>query len=106
MMPDREKVKKGVWQCWLPSTEEEYETQCHDCPYYEPGITLEECMTALRTDVLAMLKEKEAVEPYQHDAVWLCGNCDKEVVGWDDDIDGKEYRYPFCRQCGRAVKWE
>ena len=52
------------------------------------------------------LKEQEAVEPYQHDAVWLCGNCEKEVVGWDDDIDGKEYRYPFCRQCGQAVKWE
>ena len=57
---DREKVKKGVWQCWLPSTEEEYATQCHDCPYYEPGITLDECMTALRTDVLALLKEQEA----------------------------------------------
>lgn len=57
-------------------------------------------------DALALLKEQEAVEPYQHDAVWLCGNCEKEVVGWDDDIDGKEYRYPFCRQCGRKVKWE
>ena len=53
-----------------------------------------------------LLKEHEAVEPYQHDAVWLCGNCEKEVVGWDDDIDGKEYRYPFCRQCGKKVKWE
>ena len=55
---------------------------------------------------ITMLKEQEAVEPYQHDAVWLCGNCEKEVVGWDDDIDGKEYRYPFCRQCGKPVKWE
>lgn len=51
------------------------------------------------------MKEQEAVEPYQHDAVWLCGNCEKEVVGWHDDIDGKEYRYPFCRQCGKGVKW-
>ena len=57
-------------------------------------------------DAIALLKEQEAIEPYQHDAVWLCGNCEKEVVGWDDDIDGKEYRYPFCRQCGQAVKWE
>ena len=57
-------------------------------------------------DALNLLKEQEAVEPYQHDAVWLCGNCEKEVVGWDDDIDGKENRYPFCRQCGKAVKWE
>ena len=54
----------------------------------------------------ALVNKQEAVEPYQHDAVWLCGNCEKEVVGWDDDIDGKEYRYPFCRQCGKSVKWE
>lgn len=60
----------------------------------------------LLKDVRELLKEQEAVVPYQHDAVWLCGNCEKEVVGWDDDIDGKEYRYPFCRQCGQAVKWE
>ena len=55
-------------------------------------------------EAIAMLKKQEAVAPYQHDAVWLCGNCEKEVVGWDDDFDGKEYRYPFCRQCGKAVK--
>jgi hypothetical protein len=61
-MPDREKVKKGIWQCWLPMSSEEYETQCHDCPYYQPGITLEECMTELRTDALAILREQEAVE--------------------------------------------
>lgn len=63
-------------------------------------------MMELLKDVRELLKEQEAVEPYQHDAVWLCGNCEKEVVGWDDDIDGKEYRYPFCRKCGRSVKWE
>ena len=55
---------------------------------------------------IALLKEQEAVEPYQRDAVWLCGNCEKEVVGWDDDIEGEEYRYPFCRQCGKPVLWE
>ena len=56
-------------------------------------------------DALALLKEQETVEPYQHDAVWLCGNCTKEVVGWTDDITGEDIRYPFCRQCGRSVKW-
>ena len=53
-----------------------------------------------------LLKEQEAVEPFQHDAVYLCGNCDKEVVGWTDDITGEDIRYQFCRQCGRSVKWE
>lgn len=37
-----------------------------------------------------LLKDQEAVEPCQHYAVWLCGNCGQEIVGWDDDIDGKE----------------
>ena len=58
-MADIEKVIKGIWQCWLPSDEEEYETQCHDCPYYKDGITLKECMTELRTDAIALLKEQE-----------------------------------------------
>ena len=71
-----------------------------NCPYWGK----EPC--GINADILALLKDHEAVVPYQHDAVWLCGNCEKEVVGWDDDIDGKEYRYPFCRQCGQAVKWD
>jgi len=57
-------------------------------------------------DILELMKEQEAVEPYQHDAVWICGNCDKEEVGWDDPITGEEIRYPFCRECGRSVKWD
>lgn len=67
----------------------------------------EKAKNFLRTidETIILLKEQEAIEPYQHDAVWVCGNCEKEVVGWDDDIDGKEYRFPFCRQCGQAVKW-
>ena len=96
-MADMEKVKKGIWQCWLPSTEEEYATQCHDCPYYEPGITLEECMTALRTDALALLKEQEAVKPFSDDdgAYW-CGSCHEDLV----------WHQKFCSNCGRPVLWE
>ena len=84
MMPDREKVKKGIWQCWLPMSSEEYETQCHDCPYYQPGITLEECMTELRTDALELLKEQEAKPlrckecSYHRDDGW-CNEHGKEV---------------------------
>ena len=49
---------------------------------------------------------QEAIAPYQHDAVWMCGNCDKEGVGWTDDFTGDDIRYPYCRQCGKAVKWK
>ena len=57
-------------------------------------------------DALTMWKDFQPVEPWQKDAVWLCGNCEKEVVGWDDDVTSEEYRYPYCRQCGRPVKWK
>ena len=69
-MTEIEKVIKGVWQCWLPSDEEEYETQCHDCPYYERGITLKECMTALRKDTIELLKEQPQIVPC-YDCVWF-----------------------------------
>ena len=97
---DREKVIKGLEVCTKPGTRGCF-YDMKECPYDENG-----CRMALMRDALALLKEQEAVEPYQHDAVWLCGNCEKEVVGWDDDIDGKENRYPYCRQCGKSVKWE
>ena len=84
-MLDREKIIKGIEECNLNGG------LIGNCPY---------------KGILTLLKEQEAVEPYQRDAVWLCGNCEKEVVGWDDDIEGEEYRYPFCRQCGKPVLWE
>ena len=91
-MTDREKIIKGLEETisYLRTRTSEVSERC----------------IQYQREAIALLKEQEAVEPYQHDAVWLCGNCEKEVVGWDDDIDGKEYRYPFCRQCGKAVKWD
>lgn len=109
-MPDREKVKKGVWQCWLPSTEEEYATQCHDCPYYEPGITLEECMTALRTDALELLKEQETElicnllggQPYEV----YCRECRTIlcILGKGETMNDAKSIFNYCPHCGRSVK--
>lgn len=129
---DREKVISGFQRCRLMN---KMNCDKCPYDYNGRGNGKSECTAELATDALALLKEQErtinglqnaygylqkqffeaqdkllkeqeAVVPYQHDAVWLCGNCEKEVVGWNDDIDGKEYRYPFCRQCGQAVKWE
>lgn len=98
-MPDREKVIRAIDGCINIGD------YCNDCDYDGCVFHHGSCEKDLLANALELLKEQGAVEPYQHDAVWLCGNCEKEVVGWDDDIDGKEYRYPFCRQCGKAVKW-
>ena len=61
--------------------------------------------------VLSLLKEQEAVEPsFKQDEkgifVWCCGSCGAYMYHIYDGIDkAKEYAR-FCRQCGRAVKWE
>lgn len=118
---DREKVIKGFTVCsehGLLNGEDchghyEYTDNLADiikandyskqCPYNgcKTG-----CVKTLARDVLSLLKEQEAVVPYKHDAVWLCGNCENEKIGWDDPITCDEIRYPFCRKCGRPVKWK
>ena len=62
-------------------------------------------------DMLELLKDQEAVEPYMdydgHD-VWRCGNCGATIFHIEHshaDEDWKSYA-KFCRQCGRRVKWE
>jgi hypothetical protein len=105
-MAELEKVIKWLEYDYLPRVgayRKDCKQGCDACMPMHDGDDY--CDIDMLCKILALLKEQEAVAPYQHDAVWLCGNCEKEVVGWDDDIDGKEYRYPFCRQCGQAVKW-
>jgi len=57
-----------------------------------------------------LLKEQEAVEPtFKQDKdgiyVWACGSCGAYMYHIYEGIDkAKEYA-KFCRQCGKAVKW-
>ena len=50
-------------------------------------------------DAIAMLKEQEAVPVIQreiaHMLFWCCGSCGVAITDGDK----------FCRNCGRAVKW-
>ena len=55
-MTDRESAIKGIEQCMMSARDPERETQCHDCPYYNPECTVEECVEDLRRDALALLK--------------------------------------------------
>ena len=62
-------------------------------------------------DIIAMLKEQEAVAPYMdydgHD-VWRCGKCGATIFHIyrnESDEDWKNYA-KFCRRCGKKVKWE
>ena len=92
---NREKVVKGLEVCFDSSKE------CNGCPY----ITTPYCKTTLRNDVIALLKEQEAVEPIKpidkdDDYTFMCSNCKGEL------FCGDVLRDNFCPTCGRSVKWE
>lgn len=92
-MPDREKVIKGLELCEFGSDRQCYEDEC---PYYQ-----KECTEGLLADILTMMKAQEPVEPHiktsKSGTSWWysCGNCNRAI-----DPNDK-----YCRNCGRAVKW-
>ena len=94
-MIDREKVIKGLEFCKASDG-----THCPSCPYFDG-----ECTSELCSDVLALLKEQDAVKPKkENDGVqepwttwwFVCGNC-KEQLNLNDK---------YCRHCGRVVDWD
>lgn len=98
-MIDRKKVIKGLMVC-INRIPGKY--SCNECPYEIDG---EYCEINMAKDALALLREREAVEPQKEDdgnpkpctAWWyVCGGCGREI----------EYRDRFCRWCGREAKWK
>ncbi len=88
-MPDRKKVITAIERCsrWT-------EDDCNGCPY--DG----ECMKrpyALESDVLALLREQEAVKPIEKSGFYYCGACRYALM-----TNHKKY----CSDCGKAVKWD
>ena len=83
---DREKVIYDIERCicHVPDA-------CRDCSHYGHGEVIG-CMEELLTDVLALLKEREAV---RHD-LFICPVCKNAL------FEGQK----FCHECGQAVKWE
>lgn len=63
-------------------------------------------------DILELLKEQEPVEPWLsydgNEYLFHCTACDAVIYhngANRDETKAREYA-KFCRQCGRAVKWE
>jgi len=88
-MPDREKVIRLI---------EEEISVCESVNQCYRTIDL----PALR-DILALLKEQEAVEPKTDDAwpsrIKTCGACGTCLFAVGD------YKPKYCAECGRVVKW-
>ena len=90
-MTDREKVLKAL--------EHHKKTAvCNGCPYAEDSDTTEG-YCPVYDDAIALLREQEAVEPYDSPpGYYRCGNCGTHVYKYGEQ--GK-----YCPRCGRKVKW-
>jgi hypothetical protein len=93
---DIEKVIKGLECCTRLGCH-------HGCEYKSNGYSAMTCRQELEKDVLALLKEQEAVEPtliregrnkYYND--YVCPRCDNAVV----------YEQNYCSECGVRFLWE
>ena len=98
---DREKVIKGI-ECHRKKIQTCNAASCLECPYAEPKLIKDWCMSGLMDDIYAMLKEQEPVEPidigYEINVPYpyRCGKCKSHIR------TGQKY----CDMCGQAVKWE
>lgn len=97
-MTDRKKVIKGLHCCSHTDG-----VNCIYCPYDNKDT---DCTALMAMDVLALLKEQEAVKPIYNEEKYgdhlpHCGNCEKVLP--NNAVYGK---VNFCHYCGQAVKWE
>jgi hypothetical protein len=110
-MPDREKVIKAFEIC----DNNEDGIVCKNCPYKEDkwngaweDETGKTCFQTLHADVLALLKEQEAVKPYIDIDEAKCPICKvkltrQELIG--DNVLYEDF-FDYCPHCGKAVKWD
>ena len=80
-MPDIDKVIKGLETC--KSTDK----TCSDCPYNG-----EVCTTSLCDDVLSLLKEQGAVEPFHR------------CIGKEFSLI-EDSHFDYCPYCGKPITW-
>ena len=109
-MTDREKAINGLEHC--------KHGECVGCPYdqiREESLHGKHdkqelvCNEQLTEDILALLKEQEAVKPVLIDRtyrIWLCGKCGSYVGFEDNDPNDPNEFDKYCRECGRPVLWE
>ena len=72
----------------------------------EPGIKIS---MEMADEILAMLKEQEAVKPVRDELtgrMWVCGKCGSYVGFEDNDPQDPNEYDKYCRECGRPVLWE
>jgi hypothetical protein len=108
MMPDREKIIRGLERCLVCNTSAitsaEGEKAYRDCEY---TVALYCRQDKLLRDVLTLLKEQEPVNPVLEQGSMVCGDCGHDVI-IQRFIGGEVFdeKVSFCPACGRAVNWK
>ena len=49
-------VIRGLKQCLMDDSNEAYDTQCFDCPYYDPDVAFPACKCDLLADAISLLE--------------------------------------------------
>lgn len=118
-MTKREEVIKGLTFCTTINKVNPIET-CGKCPYFtkdsEPDVG---CIDILELDALELLKKREAVKPNRGLLDnYYCGMCGSMITASIKIFDGEKYmiehpdhlkpehKWKYCKNCGRAVKWD
>lgn len=106
-MIDKEKVRQGVYQCLLDNSEDGYETQCLDCPYFNELVTVPECKKELRDDFIAMIEEQEKLVDVDalREKLGLAKDCAKcKQNTWHCQYDSHFSLYDFCVRFDMAIE--
>ena len=92
-------------ECMLRGSHDDCDRNCADCELVQDDGDLHE----MYTNVIALLKEQEAVKPVRDEEtgrMWLCGNCGSYVGFEDSDPHDPNEFDKYCRECGKPVLWE
>ena len=96
-MADLDKVLKGLSQCMMADNMEGYETQCRDCSYFNPEVTVQECIQPLKNDAIALLKSQQAeIERLEQENATL-KIAIQSMPNWLDDKRPEVVRCKDCR---------
>ena len=94
-----EMVCKALQQCTMPSDLEGYDTQCADCPYFDPDCFVDVCKQQLCEDALALLKEQEHKKG-SWDYGTQCSVCKGTIV----PPQNRKTHVNFCPWCGADMR--
>ena len=97
-MINSDNIIQGLKCCQISMSDEEPFTKCHECPYNDVSICVQDCRSELCKDALELLKEQEPIEPKA--GKWITR------LRHEHYPSGKPYEEDFCSECGKRGSLE